>query len=332
MRQLALLATGGTIATRSGTRGRQVAVGAADLLAAAREVHPLERVHVHARDAAAIVSFAATVPDVLSLAAQVRHACDEADGVVITHGTDTMEESAFLLSLTHAGSAPVVFTGAQRPFDDAAPDGPRNLSAALRWAAAEEAAGTGVSVAFADRILPTVGARKVHSLDLAAFDAPGRGPMGRVDETGVRKHAHPRWEPLLDPSTPELPRVDVIGQYLGVDGGAVEHAVDAGARGLVLAGFGAGNATPATVDACQRHLAAGLPVLVTTRTGAGPVAPLYSGGGRALADAGALFAGDLPPWQARLLLAAALASEGEPRRAVVRCEQWLRAVGALPST
>ncbi|MHA6804263.1 asparaginase [Salinifilum ghardaiensis] len=332
MRQLALLATGGTIATRAGAQGRQVAVGAADLLSAARGVHPLDHVHVHVHDTAAILSSAATVPDVLSLAGEARRACAEADGVVITHGTDTMEESAFLLSLTHAGSAPVVFTGAQRPFDDAAADGPRNLSAALRWAAAEEAADTGVSVAFADRILPAVGARKVHSLDLAAFDAPGRGPVGRVDETGVRKHAHPQWEPLLGPDVADLPRVDVIGQYLGADGGAVDHAVASGAQGLVLAGFGAGNATPATVDACRRHLTAGLPVLVTTRTGAGPVAPLYSGGGVALAEAGALLAGDLPPWQARLLLAAALACEGEPRRAVVRCERWLRAVGALPST
>ncbi|ASR35540.1 L-asparaginase [Prauserella marina] len=329
MRHLVLLATGGTVATRSRSGGRRVEAGAADLLHAAERVWDLGDLRVEPRDAQSIVSFAATVPDVLTLADTVRQASsDGAEGIVITHGTDTLEETAFLLALAHEGQTPVVLTGAQRPFDDPATDGPRNVAAALRWAAAPEAAGTGVTVVFADQVLPAVGVRKVRSLELAAFAAPGRGPIGHVDELGVRAHAVSPMAPFLPPGLTDLPRVDVIAQYLGADAGAVEAAASLGARGLVLAGFGAGNATPATTRACLRLLADGMPVLVTSRTGEGPVAGLYAEGGAALAEAGAVMAGDLSPWQARLLLAATLAVESEPDRVRTHCLRWLRGVGA----
>jgi L-asparaginase len=324
VRHLVLLGTGGTIATRGTAVGRQVEVGAAELLRAAKETWDITDVHVEARDLADIPSFAASIPDVLALVEAVRSATTEVDGVVVTHGTDSLEETAFLLALAHSGPQPVVVTGAQRPFDDPSPDGPRNLTTALRWAAAPEAEATGVTVAFADEILPAVGVRKSHSLALRAFSAPGRSPIGHVDEAGVRAHGSAPRVSLLRPGTTDLPKVDVISQYLGVDASALDHAVADGARGLVVAGFGSGNTTPATTQACLRLLSDGIPVLITSRTGAGPVTGLYAGGSADLAAAGAVFAGDLSPWQARLLLAAALSVEELQDRVAQRCLTWLR--------
>jgi L-asparaginase len=324
VQQIALLSTGGTIATRSTPHGRRVEVGATELLDAAREVWDLSEVEVEPRDAAGIPSFAAAIPDVLALAETVRRTLADADGVVITHGTDSLEETAFLLALSQEASKPVVLTGAQRPFDDPAPDGPRNLATALRWAAAPEARRTGVTVAFSDEILPAVGVRKVHTLAPRAFSAPDRALVGHVDEAGVRARGCAPCAPLLPPGTTDLPRVDVVAQYLGADPAALEHAVASGAHGLVVAGFGSGNTTPATTRACLRLLSEGFPVLITSRTGAGPVLGLYSGGSADLAEAGAVFAGDLSPWQARLLLAAALSAEDRPHRVAQRCMTWLR--------
>ncbi len=329
MQHLVLLGTGGTIATRSVADGRRVEVGAADLLRAAQSVWDLDHARIEVRDVSGIVSFAAGIPDVLALAEAVRTAAQDADGVVVTHGTDTLEESAFLLALTHSRPEPIVLTGAQRPFDDPAPDGPRNLAAALQWAAAPEAAHTGVTVAFADEILPAVGVRKTHSLAVRAFTAPGRGPIGHVDEAGVRKHGTATGVSILPPGTTDLPRVDVISQYLGADASAIEHAVVRGARGVVVAGFGSGNSTPATTDACLRLINDGIPVLVASRTGEGPVTGLYAGASADLAAAGAVFTGDLSPWQARLLLASALSIEEQPERVTHRCLTWLREAGAV---
>lgn len=340
MRHLVLLGTGGTIASRGAVGGRRVEVGADELLRAAVDVWDFDDVRVEVREVSSIVSFAATIPDVLALAEAVRTAAGEADGVVITHGTDTLEETAFLLALAHSSAVPVVLTGAQRPFDDPATDGPRNLAAALRWAAAPESEGSGVTVVFADQVLPAVGVRKSHSLSLRAFSAPERGPIGHVDEAGVRRHGHVPRVPLLAPGAQDLPRVEVISQYLGAEADFLDHAVDNGARGVVVAAFGSGNTTPATTRACLRLLAEGIPVLVVSRTGAGPVTGLYAGGGADLAAAGAVFAGDLSPWQARLLLAAALSTQAlsspPPRQpdsgvALVaeRCLEWLRAAGVV---
>lgn len=325
MTEIALLATGGTIATRAAVGGRSVQVDAAELLSAARAAGAPPDLRVVPRDAAATVSFAAGVSDVLALADAVRDAATWADGVVITHGTDTLEETAMLLALTHTGDQPVVLTGAQRPFDDPAPDGPHNVATALTWAAAPEARGTGVAVAFGSALLPAVGVRKSHTLALDAFTAPGRGPIGHVDESGLRALGHAPQVPLLPPGLRELPDVEVLVQYLGVAPRVADTAA-----GVVLAGFGAGNATPTTMRLCLDLLESGTPVLVTSRTGAGPVTGLYAGGGADLQAAGAVFAGDLSPWQARFLLAAGLAVEENSDRVSRCCSEWLQATGTIP--
>ncbi|GAA4287513.1 asparaginase [Georgenia daeguensis] len=336
MPRLTLLATGGTIATRATGAGRVVGATGAELLERARGVWGFDG-EVDVLDVEGLVSSALTVPAVLGLAGTVRQALAASDGVVVTHGTDTMEETAFLLGLTLGPSAPVTLTGAQRPFDDAAPDGPRNLAAALAWAADPAAEGTGVTITFADVVLPAVGVHKTKTLGLEAFAAPTRGPIGHVDETGVRRHARPEIPgPLLPPGTADLPRVAVVPQYLGVDAADVEAAVRGGARGLVVAGFGAGNTTPPVTAALVRLLERGLPVVVTSRTGSGAVAGLYAGGGADLAAAGAVMAGDLSHWQARLLLAAVLATQDDDGRDrdgedwATRTRRWLADAGAVP--
>jgi L-asparaginase len=314
--RLALLATGGTIATRATADGRAVSATAADLLGAARtdlDVTPV--------DAAGRLSFAATLDDLAALARTVRATCADHDGVVLTHGTDTLEETAALLALTHDGRTPVTITGAQRPFDDPAPDGPGNLAAALRWAAHGR---PGVTVTFGGQVFPAVGVRKVDAEALTAFAAPGRGPLANVDAHHVREHAVAPPAALADPP-PILPRVDVVAQYVGADDHAITAAADAGARGVVIAAFGAGNATPPVVGKAKELLERGIPVAVASRTGSGPVAGLYAGGGAELARAGALFAGDLSPWQTRLLLAVALTAH--PDDPIGAAREWMVRVG-----
>lgn len=303
-----LVATGGTIASRSRAGGRQAAVPGADLVAAATLPDGLE---VEVDDALTAGSYALTTDDLRHLVNRVRRAL-EADvaGAVVTHGTDTLEESAFFADLLHTDARPVVFTGAQRPFDDPSPDGPANLSAALRAAASSDARDCGVLVCFDGMAWPACGAAKVETLRAGAFAAPGRGPVLRITGTAVHVLARPVRPPrfAVDLGAP-LPRVDVVPLYLGADATLLEAAVAAGARGLVLAAFGAGNANPPVVEAVRRACAGGVEVLVCSRVPSGPVEPLYAGGGGAdLARAGARFTAGLSPWQARLLLAAALAS------------------------
>lgn len=330
MRNLVLLSTGGTIATTTSEDGRTVSVGAEQLLGTTAEMWGSGATHIEARDLNRIVSSTASIGDVLSLARAVQSATERADGVVVTHGTDTIEESAFLVALTRRNRVPVVFTGAQRPFDSPAPDGPRNLAAALRWACHPQAGDTGVSVVFGDSVLPAVGVRKVHTLALNAFAAPGRAPVATIDEAGVRVHATvPPVPALLSPSM-EPPRVDVVSQYLDTDATAVRAAVTAGARGIVVAGFGTGSATPEATAVCLDLLNAGIPVALASRTGAGAVMGPDTAGGTELVRAGAIPMGDLSPWQARLLLAAVLTRADDPEGTGRRCRDWLAAVGAVP--
>ncbi|GAA3742506.1 L-asparaginase/Glu-tRNA(Gln) amidotransferase subunit D [Spinactinospora alkalitolerans] len=193
-------------------------------------------------------------------------------------------------------------------------------------AAAPCARDRGVLLCFDGHVYAARGVTKVDSLAAHAFDAPGRGPVLRVAEGAVIPLV-PRSRPPALPLTPDglvLPRVDVLPLYVGADAALLRAALEAGARGLVLAAFGAGNATPAVTDAVRDAVAGGVAVLVCSRVPAGPVLPLYTGGGGAdLERAGALFGADLSPWQGRMLLAAAIAARPSAPESAVG--DWLAA-------
>lgn len=280
---------------------------------------------VEVSDLATVGSFAWQWPDLLTLLRSITTAlAEDCDGVVVTHGTDTMEEVAFLAALTHSDPRPVVFTGAQRPYDDPAPDGPANLADALRVAASPVAGNRGVLVAFDGEVYGARGVTKLDTSGAHAFGAPGRGPQLRVARNTLlplTPAALPR--PLtIDSAGAEPGRVDVVPMYVGTDATLLRAARDAGAAGIVLAAFGAGNANPPIVEAVRECTDSGVPVLVCSRVPAGPVYPFYRGGGGAdLVDAGAVFGADLSPWQGRMLLAACIMAE--PADPVTPLRSWL---------
>lgn len=314
MPRVHLLATGGTIASRQTHAGLSATTPAAQLLASAG---PPAGLTVTTGDLGAVGSFALTTSDLRALVAEARRCLTaEVDGVVVTHGTDTMEESAYLADLVHDDPRPIVFTGSQRPFDSPAPDGPANLAAALRVASSPVARDLGVLVCFDGLAFAAAGVRKIDTLRSGAFDAPGRGPVLRLaGESVLPLGRPPRRAPLGLDLGEELPRVDVVACYLGADAALLQAAVAAGAAGVVLEAFGAGNVPPPIAEAAEELVARGVPVLVCSRVPTGPVLPLYAGGGARLARAGAVFGGDLSPWQGRLLLAAALAvAPDDPQR------------------
>lgn len=330
MARVAVVATGGTIGSKMGPEGRNVGASAQELVDAAGAVWDLSGIEIVTREPLRIISFAATIPLILDLARTVNELADDVDGIVITHGTDTLEETAMLLALSYRGSAPVTVTGAQRPFDDPACDGMRNLGSAIRWVASREAAGSGVTVTFADKVIPAIGARKINSFGLAAFDAPARGPIAWVDEVGIRRIAAAAVPTaIIAPETTDLPRVDLVPQYLGADDWAVRAARESGAVGIVFEGFGAGDLTPPTSAACREWLDDGGYVVSASRTGTGPVRGLYVGGALDLEPHGLLYAGDLSPWQARLVLAAVLSTTDDRETAIDRYRGWFTAAGAI---
>ena len=310
MAKVRMLATGGTIASRRVGSRHLATVPGDELLARATVPADCE---VSVIDAARVGSFAWTWPDLVALVREVDAALAEGvDAVLVTHGTDTMEEVAFLVSLVHDDPRPVVFTGAQRPFDHPASDGPVNVADALVTAVSPHARDRGVLVAFDGQVFAARGVTKSDTLRSAPFEAPGRGPQLRVAGGAVLALTPTRRPPVfpvhLTDGTP--PRVDVVPMYVGVDDAPIRSAIAAGAAGIVLAAFGAGNANPTIVEAARDAVASGIPVLVCSRAQAGPVLPLYGGGGGAdLADADVIFGADLSPWQGRMLLTVALIAD-----------------------
>ena len=304
-----LLATGGTISSRarSDEGGAAVAAdGGAQVLGglAAAPAYPVRIV-----DVACEGSYLLTLVDMIAICAQIKIALADPSvrGVVVTHGTDTMEETAYLADLTHDDVSPVVFTGAQKSADAADPDGPDNLAAAIAVAGSRESAGLGALIVFAGEIFPARGVRKAQTFALDAFTNPDFGSAGFLTATGevVITRYVPRMPPLPLPLvTPrEAKRVDVVSAYPGADGILLGASVSAGASGIVLQATGSGNANPALCSAVTAATAAGTVVVTSTRVSAGPVVPVYgAGGGRDLVAAGAIPAGLLRPSQSMILL------------------------------
>ena len=232
----------------------------------------------------------------------------EVDGIVVTHGTDSLEETAYLLARSVRGDKPIVLTGAMRTSSDLGWDGPANLGAAAAVAASRDARGHGTLVVMSDRIYSGLDVTKVHTSMVDAFESPGLGPLGVVDDGRVifRRENPDAGDALLTPPRLGGP-VDIVYAFTGADSRLLE-ASRREADGVVVAAMGRGNVPPAMVPGIAAFIADGKPVVVTSRAIRGRVGDTYGyeGGGRRLHEAGAIFGGARRPLQARVDLMLAL--------------------------
>ncbi len=315
MRNVRLIATGGTIAAdRVVPGGPVVAIRSGDDLLA-RLHDPLEGIAVSVENFAAVGSYALDLATVHRLIGRIRMALerDDCDGVVVTHGTDTMEESAYLSDLLIGSGKPVVFTGAQRNAGDPDTDGPRNMADAIRVAASSKSAGLGTVVVFEGDIHAAREVTKAHSSRVDAFRSPGYGKLGEVDRGAVFFSRHPGARQTV-PDHGVVAEVELIKLGLGSRPDYLRYCATNGTRGVVLEAFGRGNAPVGFAAVVGDLVSRGIPVVVASRCAEGRAMPLYGAdsGGTSLAAAGAIFAGELAGIKARLLLSVLLAADASP--------------------
>lgn len=291
MKRILLLTTGGTIAMREQRPGEGAvpALEAADLLAAL----PPGTLDLRVERVCNLPSAHLDLDTLWEVRTRVHRAvtAGEADGVVITHGTDTMEETAYLLDLTVPGEAPMVLTGAMRTASDPGYDGPANLLAALRVAASDAVRGLGAMIVMNDEVHAARFVTKTHTLNPATFRSPGVGPLGVVAGGEVRRFFD------LTRRTVEVPtlerRVALLKLAVGMGTDLLDFLVDRGqVRGVVVEGLGGGRVPPWWVPAIARAREQGVEVAIASRCPEGVVwdGYGYAGAHRDLARLDVLFA------------------------------------------
>ncbi len=320
-KRIHILAMGGTIAGIAGdsaaTTGYQAgAVGVDELIAAVPQVK--EVAEITGEQLAAIDSKDITAAEQLRLAGRVRELllAGEVDGIVVTHGTDTMEESAYLLDLLHFADKPVVFTGAMRPATALSADGPLNLLDAVRVAASDNARDRGVMVVLNNAIHSARLVTKISSTAVETFQSPNGGAIGAVNDGAVvfyhnaELHHLPHALRISEELTSqrELPYVPILYGHSDDDGRMIKWAVEQSAQGLVYAGMGNGS-IPARAEAeLKRAVQKGIPVIRASSSACGMVTKAED----SYEQAGFIASGLLNPRKARLLLQIALCSQLVP--------------------
>jgi L-asparaginase len=242
------------------------------------------------------------------IAERVKNHLDRgADGVVVTHGTDTLEETAYFLHLVLDHERPVIVTGAMRSSNELGADGPVNMVNSVRVAAHEQAQGRGVLVVFNDEIHTARDVTKTHTSNVATFQSPGLGPVGLVTKKEIRFLRDSVKEPRFSFKPPEH-EVALIKVVAGLDDSLITWAMDRRIGGIVLEGLGQGNVPPAMLPGLKKALAKPIPVVLVSRCFNGFVQDTYEyeGGGKQLKELSLIFSNGINGQKARIKLMLAL--------------------------
>jgi L-asparaginase len=301
-----LIATGGTIAMKIDPvkQAPVPAISGEDLLATVPEVANHARVEV--KNVSNVPSDYMDAPRWIALTKEVTAALarPEVPGVIISHGTDTLEETAWWLDLTVNSEKPIVLIGAQRNASEKDFDGPRNLLNAVRICVDPASKGKGAMIALNDQINAARDVTKTHTSNVETFKSGDFGFLGFVDFDRVIFARAPLRRQHIALKSDSAPYVEIVAMYGGADGRLVKAAVDQGAKGIVIEGLGWGNVNQPMFAAIKDALAKSVPVVIASRVPNGRVLPNYGweGGGKTLVDAGAVMADDLSARKARILL------------------------------
>lgn len=307
--RVVVLATGGTIASTYDEEigALRAALTGDEIVSAVPGLDELARVSV---EQIANVNSRDMTPAIwLQLSRRANELLSEPDvaGIVVTHGTDTLEETAYFLDLTVASDKPIVVVGAQRAPTNADTDGPRNMLNAVRVVTSPEAIGMGTMVVMNGQINAAREVTKTNTLDVETFQTLDFGLLGVADVERVRFYRRPTRRQTIElPADAELPNVAIISEYAGSDGRAIRLLLEDGnLDGLVVAGLGLAHVSTPTLEALREVRAAGIPVVVASRVLTGRIVPLYANN-IDLLEIGSVQADNLSPQKARVLLMVAM--------------------------
>ncbi|MBN1232254.1 MAG: asparaginase [Candidatus Coatesbacteria bacterium] len=302
MKKVLILTTGGTIMmSYDHESGVIPSKSGAELIASVPQVS--EYAHVDICEFMNIPSPHITPEKMFDLAKEVDRQIKYYDGIIITHGTDTLEETAYMLDLVCSSSKPIVFTAAMRSNDDIGVDGPRNLLSSVRTVCSPSAIGKGVMVVLNDTIFGAREVTKTCTNNVAAFESPQYGHLGVVDEDRIVFYRESTVRDRIITDSIDS-RVELIKMTAGSDSKFFHTCIDAGMKGIVVEALGRGNIPPSAIEGVKKALDAKLIIIMVSRTYNGRVLDVYGyeGGGKKLKEMGVIMGGDLRGPKARIKL------------------------------
>lgn len=314
MKQVVLLTTGGTIASVRDEKTGLLVSGSLTGENLAELCELPNNITVRVESVFQIPSNQMTFEKLVELKNKIELIFNDSkiDGIVITHGTDTLEETAYFLDLTVVDERPIVITGSQRGPLELGTDAFVNIKHAVQAAAATASKNIGTIVLFNERIFTSRHVKKGHASNLAAFYSSGYGYIGIVDKDQVNYYQKPIKREIYQLKK-ELQPVEAIKFYLGNDGKFIDYAVQLGTKGIIIEGAGRGHIPPAAAESISKAIANGIKVILTTSSDEGEVHPVYTfaGGAYDLQNRGVILGKDYDSKKARIKLAVLLAAEVE---------------------
>ncbi|GEN85388.1 MULTISPECIES: asparaginase [Oceanobacillus] len=314
MKKVLMIATGGTIASDTNEKSGKLASG----VLTGEEI--IEKCDIPADIEVKVDSFFQKASmhlnftDLIKIKEEIDNYLNEEafDGIVITQGTDTLEEASYFMHLISNYSIPIVFTGSQRSPQEVGTDSFINIKNAILAACSEDLKDVGVTVVFNERIFHSRYVRKEHASNIQGFNAFGYGYLGIIDNNNVRVFQKPTYREYLELKR-ELPTVDIIKVYMDADGKYIQTAIDSGVKGLVLEGVGRGQVSRTMMPAIKECIRQGIAVVITTSAVEGEVYPTYDYEGSTfdLMENGVLLGKDYDSKKARIKLLVGLASNME---------------------